>query len=153
MQVLNMRPQEILGMVEEAAGTRMFEERKDRAQRTMGKKEKRVHEITDLLNEEITPKLDKLREEKRAFLAWQKTCSELERQVRVLRAAEWTELRDRLKTKQAEIDKKQQSIAEVGDQTKRLQGEIKAAEKDVAEVVEKRDQEMRKGGRFKKRGG
>ncbi|EGO22957.1 hypothetical protein SERLADRAFT_471513, partial [Serpula lacrymans var. lacrymans S7.9] len=30
-KVLNMRPQEILGMVEEAAGTRMFEERKDKA--------------------------------------------------------------------------------------------------------------------------
>jgi hypothetical protein len=34
-----MRPQEILGMVEEAAGTRMFEERKDKAKKTMGKKE------------------------------------------------------------------------------------------------------------------
>ena len=33
LQVLNMKPQEILGMVEEAAGTRMFEERKDKARR------------------------------------------------------------------------------------------------------------------------
>lgn len=47
-QVLNMRPQEILGMVEEAAGTRMFEERKEKAKRTMGKKEKRVEEITSV---------------------------------------------------------------------------------------------------------
>jgi len=52
-----MRPKEILGMVEEAAGTRMFEERKDKAKKTMGKKEKRVDEITALLAEEITPKL------------------------------------------------------------------------------------------------
>ena len=35
-QVLNMRPQEILGMVEEAAGTRMFEERKDKAIQLLG---------------------------------------------------------------------------------------------------------------------
>ena len=146
-----MRPQEILGMVEEAAGTRMFEERKDKAQRTMGKKEKRVHEISDLLNEEITPKLDKLREEKRAFLAWQKTCSELERQVRLLRVAEWTEHRDRMKARQAEIDKKEQTIGEVEDRKERLQGEIEAAETKTAEVVKKRDQEMRKGGKFKKR--
>jgi len=40
-----MHPQEILGTVEEAAGTRMFEDRKDKAKRTMGKKEKRVAEI------------------------------------------------------------------------------------------------------------
>jgi hypothetical protein len=39
-QSLDVHPH--LGMVEEAAGTRMFEERKDKAQHTMGKKEKRV---------------------------------------------------------------------------------------------------------------
>lgn len=43
-----MRPQEILGMIEEAAGTRMFEERKEKAKRTMDKKEKRVEEITSV---------------------------------------------------------------------------------------------------------
>jgi structural maintenance of chromosome 2 len=81
-----MRPQEILGMVEEAAGTRMFEERKDKAKKTMGKKEKRVDEITSLLTEEITPKLDTLRKEKRSFLQWQKACTELEQIGRVLHA-------------------------------------------------------------------
>jgi len=33
-----MRPKEILGMVEEAAGTRMFEERKDKAKRRWARK-------------------------------------------------------------------------------------------------------------------
>lgn len=42
-----MRPQEILGMMEEAAGTRMFEDRKEKAKRTMAKKEKRVEEINE----------------------------------------------------------------------------------------------------------
>ena len=45
-----MRPQEILGMMEEAAGTRMFEDRKEKAKRTMGKKEKRVEEINEVCN-------------------------------------------------------------------------------------------------------
>jgi chromosome segregation ATPase len=44
-KVLNMKPPEILGMVEEAAGTRMFEERKDKAMKTMAKKDKKVEEI------------------------------------------------------------------------------------------------------------
>jgi structural maintenance of chromosome 2 len=44
-KVLNMKPAEILGMVEEAAGTRMFEERKDKAMKTMTKKDKKVEEI------------------------------------------------------------------------------------------------------------
>jgi chromosome segregation ATPase len=44
-KVLNMKAAEILGMVEEAAGTRMFEERKDKAMKTMTKKDKKVEEI------------------------------------------------------------------------------------------------------------
>jgi structural maintenance of chromosome 2 len=44
-KVLNMKPAEILGMVEEAAGTRMFEERKEKAVKTMAKKDKKVEEI------------------------------------------------------------------------------------------------------------
>jgi len=146
-----MRPQEILGMVEEAAGTRMFEERKDKAKKTMGKKDKRVQEITVLLAEEITPKLDTLRAEKRAFLQWQKACSELERIGRVLRAWEWTDGHGRVERKQVEIGKKEKEIGKTNKERERTVREGEAAERDLEEVVAKREQEMKKGGKFKKR--
>ncbi|PVV00283.1 hypothetical protein BB560_005340, partial [Smittium megazygosporum] len=44
-QVLNMQPKEILAMIEEAAGTRMFEDRKDKAIKTITKKDKKIEEI------------------------------------------------------------------------------------------------------------
>lgn len=44
-KVLNMKPPEILGMIEEAAGTSMFEDKKDKAMKTMAKKEKKMEEI------------------------------------------------------------------------------------------------------------
>ncbi len=44
-QVLNMKPPEILGMLEEAAGTRMYETKKDAALRTLEKKQVKVAEI------------------------------------------------------------------------------------------------------------
>lgn len=40
-----MKPAEILGMIEEASGTRMFEERKEKAVKTMTKKDRKVEEI------------------------------------------------------------------------------------------------------------
>jgi structural maintenance of chromosome 2 len=83
-KVLNMKPPEILSMIEEAAGTRMFEERKEKALKTIAKKEKKVAEITQLLAEEIVPKLDKLRGEKRAYLEFQKTQTEIERLSRIV---------------------------------------------------------------------
>ena len=49
MKVLNMKPPEILGMLEEAAGTRMYESKKEAALRTLDKKQVKVEEINKVL--------------------------------------------------------------------------------------------------------
>ena len=116
----------------------------------MGKKEKRVEEITSLLQEEIAPKLDTLRAEKRSFLQWQKTCSELERIGRLLRAWEWTELNKRVENKQSEIKEKEKEAAKKEKEKTRLAKEGEAAEEDAASVRAQRDKELKKGGKFKK---
>lgn len=137
-------------MVEEAAGTRMFEERKDKAKKTMGKKEKRVQEITSLLEEEITPKLDTLRAEKRSFLEWQKSVSELERIERMLRAFEWTDGKARVEEKEEEVNRQQAATKRVQKDKTRFSREIEAAETEAQEVAAARDKELKKGGKFKK---
>ncbi len=45
IQVLNMKPPEILSMLEEAAGTRMYENKKEAALKTLEKKQIKVEEI------------------------------------------------------------------------------------------------------------
>ena len=44
-----MKPPEILGMLEEAAGTRMYESKKEAALRTLDKKQVKVEEINKVL--------------------------------------------------------------------------------------------------------
>ncbi|KDR72865.1 hypothetical protein GALMADRAFT_252175 [Galerina marginata CBS 339.88] len=149
-KVLNMRPQEILGMVEEAAGTRMFEERKDKAKKTMGKKEKRVQELKATLDEEITPKLNKLRQEKRSYIQYQKSASELERIGRTLRAYEWTDGCNRVDKKEEEIQEKNAAIKKVESDKKKWAKESESAEKEIVAVTKKKEAEMSKGGRLKK---
>jgi structural maintenance of chromosome 2 len=144
-----MRPQEILGMVEEAAGTRMFEERKDKAKKTMSKKEKKVEELTSLLKEEITPKLDNLREDKRAFLRFQKNGTDLERLARVLRAYDWYAANQKLETKANEAQEKQQEGKRLEKEKKKLAQEIQHAERDIEQTTAQRDRELKKGGRYK----
>ncbi|KZO91923.1 condensin complex subunit SMC2 [Calocera viscosa TUFC12733] len=149
-KVLNMKPQEVLGMVEEASGTRMFEDRKEKAIKTIAKKEKRVEEITSILNEEITPKLDKLREEKRSFLAYQKTSSELERLSRLLTAYEWTDRRQREAAKAAAVEKNKVAVASAEASKLTAQEESKRAEAEKTKVEKARDQELKKSGKFSK---
>jgi structural maintenance of chromosome 2 len=149
-KVLNMRPAEVLGMIEEAAGTRMFEEKKDKARKTMVKKQSKVDEITDILHTEIEPKLNKLRIEKKNYIQYQKSAAELEKVGRILRAWEYSDNMRRVKEKEEEMEEKKAERKEVEAEMKRAQKEGQQAEKDMSEVVKKRDAEMKKGGKLAK---
>jgi structural maintenance of chromosome 2 len=76
--VLNMKPKEILGMVEEAAGTRMYKTKKEQSLKTMEKKDLKLQEVDRQLNEELTPQLSKLRQERAHYLELQKCVREME---------------------------------------------------------------------------
>ncbi|XP_028132616.1 structural maintenance of chromosomes protein 2 [Diabrotica virgifera virgifera] len=78
-KVLNMKPPEILAMVEEAAGTRMYEVKRQNAQKLIDKKDAKLQELMSIFNEEIGPKLEKLRSEREQFLEYQQVERELEK--------------------------------------------------------------------------
>jgi structural maintenance of chromosome 2 len=126
-------------MIEEAAGTSMFEEKKDKAIKTMAKKEKKLEEILSLLDEEITPKLDRLREEKRVFLEYQKTLSELEKLSKLVIAYEW--LQDHAKVEKAReaVEKGEQKKKEAVAARTRMEGEIGKMEKEMTRIEKQRD--------------
>ncbi|VVC86492.1 unnamed protein product [Leptidea sinapis] len=77
-KVLNMKPPEILSMVEEAAGTRMYEAKKQAAQKTIEKKDAKLRELNDIIKEDIAPKLQKLQDERAQFQEYQKVVREVE---------------------------------------------------------------------------
>ncbi|KAI0388769.1 SMC2-like protein [Xylariaceae sp. FL0594] len=146
-KVLNMKAVEILAMIEEAAGTRMFEDRRDKALKTMAKKEMKLQEITELLRDEIEPKLEKLRTEKRAFLDFQQTQSDLERLTRVVVAHDYTRYQERLAQSETDLEQKRQRQRDLEESTTRLKSEISHLEQDVKRVKAERDKELKKGGK------
>ncbi|GAA5892437.1 hypothetical protein JCM6882_005616 [Rhodosporidiobolus microsporus] len=148
-KVLNMRPSEILSMIEEAAGTSMFEEKKEKAVKTMAKKEKKLEEIQSLLKEEIVPKLDRLREEKRTFLEFQKTSSELERLTKLVIAWDWLQDHKRVEQARELIGEGEARRKEAIASKARMEGEIKKMEQEIKEVEKARDKELAKGGKVK----
>lgn len=144
-KVLNMKSVEILAMIEEAAGTRMFEDRRDKAIKTMAKKEMKLQEITELLRDEIEPKLEKLRQEKRAFLDFQQTQNDLERLTRLVVAHDYVKYQEKLEQSGADLDAKKQRQKDLADSAIRLKSEIAHLEEDVDRVKSQRDKELRKG--------
>ncbi|RFU28288.1 hypothetical protein B7463_g8052, partial [Scytalidium lignicola] len=146
-KVLNMKAVEILAMIEEAAGTRMFEDRRDKAFKTMAKKEMKVQEITELLRDEIDPKLEKLRMEKRAFLDFQQTQNDLERLTRVVVAHDYIRTQEKLQQSATDLEAKKQRMKDLEESAIRLKSEIGHLEEDIERVKAQRDKELRKGSR------
>lgn len=147
-KVLNMKAVEILSMIEEAAGTRMFEDRREKAAKTMAKKDLKLREIEGLLQEEIEPKLEKLRAEKRAFLDFQQTQNDLERLTRLVVAHDYIRGNERLRIAGEECGSKKEKVRALEDNAVKMKNEIAHLEEDVKRVRTARDKELRKGGKF-----
>ncbi|KAK1766861.1 RecF/RecN/SMC [Phialemonium atrogriseum] len=146
-KVLNMKAVEILAMIEEAAGTRMFEDRRDKALKTMAKKDMKLQEIAELLRDEIEPKLEKLRTEKRAFLDFQQTQTDLERLTRVVVAHDYVKCQEKRQQSASDLEAKKQRQKDLEQSAARLKSEISHLEEDVQRIKAERDKELRKGGK------
>ncbi|KAF8005146.1 hypothetical protein HF325_000603 [Metschnikowia pulcherrima] len=145
-KVLNMKPLEVLALIEEAAGTRTFEDRKDKALKTMAKKEAKIQEIRSLLREEIEPKLEKLRLEKRVFLEFQKVQTDLEKLTRVIASHNY-----RLKSAQFHeyLTLRSQHEGIMNDlyaQVERLASEVLNLNADLDTVKKQKESELSQGG-------
>jgi structural maintenance of chromosome 2 len=112
-KVLNMKPPEILGLLEEAAGTKMYESKKQAAVRTLEKKQVKVEEINKVLNEDIMPALEKLRKEKVQYMEWQNASANLERLERFCVAYKYVEALSLQQDGEGEIRDAAQLIAEL----------------------------------------
>ncbi|KAK5965475.1 hypothetical protein GCK32_004386 [Trichostrongylus colubriformis] len=158
-KVLNMKPHEILGIIEEAAGTKLYEAKRTWALNTIRKKQSKVDEIEKLMAEDILPQLEKLQRDKQNYLEYNNCDREIERRERKLtaftyymslvhseqcekvaaqKAEEIKMLDSELKEVEAVLESQQEDLTRVEDAKKRRHAEaFSALEANVAEEVAK----------------
>lgn len=141
-KVLNMKPDEILGMVEEAAGTRMYESKKNSALKTIEKKQMKVDEINSILHEEITPTLERLRGEKQQYLKWSKNNADIERIERFVVASEYVSAKELLNKNSEEVSKMETAVAAHEETIKAVRLEVEQKEEEIAKLSEQMNSEM-----------
>jgi len=130
-KVLNMKPIEILGLLEEAAGTKMYETKKQAALRTMDKKQVKVDEINKLLSDDIMPALDKLRKEKVQYMEWQNACALLERLERFCVAYKYTEAQSLQTDGEAEIRSAEESIMALDAEVAAIEAQLREKDDEI----------------------
>ncbi|KAL6123484.1 hypothetical protein ACLB2K_076006 [Fragaria x ananassa] len=141
-KVLNMKPPEILSMLEEAAGTRMYETKKEAALKTLEKKQSKVDEINKLLDHEILPALDKLRRERTQYMQWANGNADLDRLKRFCIAYEYVQAERIRDSAVCEVEQVKAKISEVDNDTRKMQATIKEMERQVSKLTAEKEASM-----------
>ncbi|EFB18880.1 hypothetical protein PANDA_014755, partial [Ailuropoda melanoleuca] len=141
-KVLNMKPPEILSMIEEAAGTRMYEYKKIAAQKTIEKKEAKLKEIKTILEEEITPTIQKLKEERSSYLEYQKVMREIEHLSRLYIAYQFLLAEDTKDRSAEELKEMQDKVVKLQEKLSENDKKIKALNHEIEELEKGKDKEI-----------
>ena len=137
-----MKPPEILAMIEEAAGTRMYEAKKQQAEKTIEKKDAKLKEINDILAEEINPTLTKLKQERSAYLEFQKILRELEHLTKFYLAYKYVCAEERSTQTREEMDALKKKFEDLQHNIKQSEEEIAEIDVAVKELERERDNEI-----------
>lgn len=113
-------------MVEEAAGTSMYETKREATTKLIEKKDAKVRETNALLHEEVEPKLEKLRKERAAHLEFQKICRDIEYLTRIYVSFKWL--------------KQSEALNLIKENIRRLTKQIDEAKNNILENSCKREQ-------------
>ncbi|CCH60957.1 hypothetical protein TBLA_0D04610 [Henningerozyma blattae CBS 6284] len=138
-KVLNMKSTEILSLIEEAAGTKMFEDRKEKAQRTMTKKDGKLIENNSILKEEIEPKLNKLKNQKILFLEFQQVQTNLEKFNRIINAYHFKDLNESFIKFENNIQVQKNRVQDLKNLITSTKDELNNLNNDLLELKSKRE--------------
>ena len=133
-QVVNMKPIEILGLMEEAAGTSSFQLKKESSLKMIKKKQNKLDEINKMLNEDITPKIEQLDRDKQNFQKWKTTQNEINRMDKIIKAHDFY-----VNSKSTEI--KVNEVGQFKSQRDEMQGDYNKMLKDK-EALDKKFSEL-----------
>jgi structural maintenance of chromosome 2 len=137
-----MKPLETLSMIEEAAGTRMFESKKQAAIKTIEKKQLKVDEITRVMDNDITPRLQQLRSEKQSYQEWSSNNTELEKLERLCTAQEYKLAEEKVLNSEGHQSSMRAEMETMQQQQAALQAEAGECERGIAELERKREIEQ-----------
>lgn len=112
----------------------------------MAKKEAKLTEIRNLLKEEIEPKLEKLRNEKRNFLEYQQTQIDLEKMSRIIAAYDYTSLSKYFTDQSNYLNQHENRVNALHLEIDKLNHEIQNLNEDLNQAKAKKEENLKTDG-------
>lgn len=137
--VLNMKPEEILGMVEEAAGTKMYDQKKKDAEKTMFLKDAKLKEVDRIFQSSIDPRMVKFREDRKNMVEVTRLKKLKENFSRKYEAFQYFQTCEAVKKSAKEIEDAKKGIEDLGEKFNQLDLDLKNKEDEKKKMEESRD--------------
>ncbi|KAG5681053.1 hypothetical protein PVAND_010519 [Polypedilum vanderplanki] len=135
-KVLNMKPPEILSMIEEAAGTSMYETKREKSMALIQKKDAKLDELNSLIRDDIQPKLDKLRKDQQQYVEYQRICRDVEYLTRIHISYKYIQCRKNIEQCETTITNLNDDIEKNKETIVKNNDEIKEIEIKIQEIQE-----------------
>ncbi|CAL8085544.1 unnamed protein product [Calicophoron daubneyi] len=139
-KILNMKPPEILSLLEEAASTKLYEHKKEVALKTIEKKDSKLREIDRVLRQDINPTITKLREERSNYLEYQKVVREITHLEKFIIAYDYTCLEEAKSRTKDGLVALEQSLNEQKRKLEELKQTKADVEKRISELNAQKDE-------------
>ncbi len=126
-KLVDMKPADILGLLEEAAGTRVFDQRRRTAENMMRTKEKRIEDLNRNISQEIAPRLESRMLEQAQYAEFQRQVEQLEdRRKFKVAFLYWTDKR--------QLEDEGRKLQELTGDVERAKGLVRSLPEEVAQV-------------------
>ena len=135
-QVINMKPPEILSLIEEACGTSIYCQRRRTAQETIKKKELKIAETDRLLEQDIKPQFDKLENDKKNFDHFTELGAKITDKQRLSTAYEYSELLKVIEDKSSTKENLTADIANYQNRVEELTRQLEETQLRLREKIE-----------------
>lgn len=138
-KVLNMKPLEILGLIEEAAGIKMFENKKTDSLKILEKKDKQLEEINRVMSEEISPYVEKLRQERDRYNEFLKKKNEINKYEKWIVAFEYKQYDKAVTEGEKSLEEAQANLSKVEESEKEKENELEEVHEKIKEYSTRKE--------------
>lgn len=134
-KMLDMKPKQILNLIEEATGTKAYENQREYSKKQLKKKEDKLHAAEDLLENQIKPKMLKLEAQKEIIQQYKSLNLQMEKDMNVIMAFEFDEAEEELRSLEPLIKDLQTNCDNSKNDIEKYQNQIDALNNQIKDLL------------------
>ncbi|BAM42130.1 chromosome segregation protein [Theileria orientalis strain Shintoku] len=138
-KVVNMKPKELLELIEEASGTRIYENKKTVALRLIKRKDEKMQEIEKIIKDDISPMMQKLKSDKDDFLKYSNVKDEYDRLKKIQAYLQYSyykesmeKLEESYRSKKDEMENNLKSVKDMDQLIKSMSEKLEQEQKTLS---------------------